>query len=207
MLLDLERRSIDLGTAAHEMIHQLAAESGFLPRHDAFPHWLNEGLAAQFEVIRGGRWSGISRAHDLRLPDWQTDSRPNPAGAPGQRRGIRARLSTRPLRTGRGACWFTTCVPGIRKSFSRSSICFAARIPEEPRTRPPRPVATGFPERSWREPSATTWTPSSTRLARPKHGNGENPARADTDRRMEKRSKRRPAFNDPPQKLMRPPRG
>jgi hypothetical protein len=71
MLLDLDRRSIDLGTAAHEMIHQLAAESGLLPRHDAFPVWLHEGLAAQFEVIRGGRWSGISRAHDLRLPDWR----------------------------------------------------------------------------------------------------------------------------------------
>jgi hypothetical protein len=76
LLLDLDRRSIDLGTAAHEMIHQLAAESGFLPRHDAFPHWLHEGLAAQFEVIRGGRWSGISRAHDLRLPDWRRIQEP-----------------------------------------------------------------------------------------------------------------------------------
>jgi hypothetical protein len=28
-------------------------------------------LAAQFEVIRGGRWAGLSRAHDLRLPDWR----------------------------------------------------------------------------------------------------------------------------------------
>ena len=78
MLLDLDRRSIDLGTAAHEMIHQLAAESGLLPRHDAFPAWLHEGLAAQFEVIRGGRWSGISRAHDLRLPDWRRIQDPIP---------------------------------------------------------------------------------------------------------------------------------
>ena len=71
MLLDLDRRSVDLGTAAHEMIHQLANDSGLVPRHDAFPVWLHEGLAAQFEVIRGGRWAGISRAHDLRLPDWR----------------------------------------------------------------------------------------------------------------------------------------
>jgi hypothetical protein len=70
-LLDLDWRAIDLGTAAHEMIHQLTADSGLLPRPDAFPHWLHEGLAAQFEVIRGGRWAGISRAHDLRLPDWR----------------------------------------------------------------------------------------------------------------------------------------
>jgi Protein of unknown function (DUF1570) len=71
LLLDLDRRSIDLGTAAHEMIHQLVIESGLVRRHDTFPHWMHEGLAAQFEVIRGGRWAGISRAHDLRLPDWR----------------------------------------------------------------------------------------------------------------------------------------
>jgi hypothetical protein len=76
MLLDLDRRSIDLGTAAHEMIHQLAAESGLVPQDDAFPHWMHEGLAAQFEVIRGGRWAGISRAHDLRLPDWRQIEQP-----------------------------------------------------------------------------------------------------------------------------------
>jgi hypothetical protein len=71
LLLDLDRRSVDLGTAAHEMIHQLAVESRLVPRHDMFPVWLHEGLAAQFEVIRGGRWAGISRPHDLRLPDWR----------------------------------------------------------------------------------------------------------------------------------------
>jgi hypothetical protein len=78
LLLDLDWRSIDLGTAAHEMVHQLAAESGLAPRHGAFPAWLHEGLAAQFEVIRGGRWSGISRAHDLRLPDWRKLESPLP---------------------------------------------------------------------------------------------------------------------------------
>jgi hypothetical protein len=76
MLLDLDRRYVDLGTAAHEMIHQLSANTGFSPDHRAFPQWLGEGFAAQFEVIRGGRWSGISRAHDLRLPDWRKLSPP-----------------------------------------------------------------------------------------------------------------------------------
>ena len=70
-LLDLDWRSSDLGLAAHEMVHQLAADSGLAPRHDAFPYWLHEGFAAQFELIRGGRWAGISRANDLRLPDWR----------------------------------------------------------------------------------------------------------------------------------------
>lgn len=71
LLLELDRRSIDLGTAAHEMVHQLVAASRLAPRHDDFPLWLHEGFAAQFEVIRGGRWAGVGRAHDLRLLDWR----------------------------------------------------------------------------------------------------------------------------------------
>jgi hypothetical protein len=77
LLLEMDRRAIDLGTAAHEMIHQVVAESRLIARHDDFPLWLHEGLAAQFEVVRGGRWAGIGRAHDLRLPDWR--SAPEPA--------------------------------------------------------------------------------------------------------------------------------
>jgi len=71
LLLELDRRAIDDGTAAHEMVHLLAANSGLIPRPDAFPVWLQEGLATQFEVIRGGRWAGIGQTHDLRLPDWR----------------------------------------------------------------------------------------------------------------------------------------
>jgi hypothetical protein len=32
----------------------------------------------QFELIRGGRWAGIGRAHDLRLPDWKKLQPPPP---------------------------------------------------------------------------------------------------------------------------------
>jgi hypothetical protein len=71
LLLEMQRQSMEQGTAAHEMVHLLVAESGLAPRHDDFPHWLHEGLAAQFEVVRGGRWAGFGRAHDLRLPDWR----------------------------------------------------------------------------------------------------------------------------------------
>jgi hypothetical protein len=71
LLLDLERRGFDDGTATHELIHLLVANSGLLPRHDAFPIWLQEGLAMQFEVIRGGRWAGVGRANEFRLPDWR----------------------------------------------------------------------------------------------------------------------------------------
>lgn len=72
LLLDLQRRSLAFGMAAHETIHQLAAVSSLAPRHRDFPTWLHEGLAAQFEVVRGGRWAGFGHAHDLRLQDWRS---------------------------------------------------------------------------------------------------------------------------------------
>ena len=72
LLLDLRWRAIDLGIAAHETVHQLVAASGLAARFDDFPIWLHEGFSAQFEVVRGGRWAGIGRANDQRLPDWRT---------------------------------------------------------------------------------------------------------------------------------------
>lgn len=81
LLLEAERRAYDEGITAHEMVHLLAADSGLNPRHDAFPLWLQEGLAMQFEVVRGGRWAGIGRPHDIRLPDWRR-IRPAPALEP-----------------------------------------------------------------------------------------------------------------------------
>jgi hypothetical protein len=71
LLLELECRSLDLGTAAHELVHQLVARTRLAPHHDDFPLWLHEGLAAQFEVVRGGRWAGIGQPHPLRLADWR----------------------------------------------------------------------------------------------------------------------------------------
>lgn len=81
LLLDLEWRAIDLGIAAHEEVHQLCGLGGLAPRFDDFPSWLHEGLAAQFEVVRGGRWAGFGRVHDSRLPDWRA-IRPEPRLAP-----------------------------------------------------------------------------------------------------------------------------
>ena len=71
LLFDLECRAIDVSTAAHEMIHQLVDATGLAPRPDAFPVWLHEGLAMQFEVVRAGRWAGLGRADDFRLPYWR----------------------------------------------------------------------------------------------------------------------------------------
>lgn len=72
LLLDLQWRMTDLGIAAHETVHLLTAETGLARNVEDFPAWLHEGLAAQFEVVRGGRWAGFGRVHDLRMPDWRT---------------------------------------------------------------------------------------------------------------------------------------
>ncbi len=71
LLNECQHRAFEDGTAAHEMVHMLVNESGLAPSTDRFPLWLHEGLAAQFEVVRSGRWAGVGRAHDLRLPDWR----------------------------------------------------------------------------------------------------------------------------------------
>jgi hypothetical protein len=69
--LELDRRTLDWAVAAHEMVHQLVAVSAIAPSHDAFPQWLHEGLAMQFEPMRGGRWAGIAATSDFRLKDWR----------------------------------------------------------------------------------------------------------------------------------------
>jgi Protein of unknown function (DUF1570) len=81
LLLDLDWRATDLGILAHETAHQLTTECGLAPRFDDFPTWLHEGIAAQFEVVRGGRWAGFGRANDRRLPDWRS-IKPGPRLAP-----------------------------------------------------------------------------------------------------------------------------
>ena len=81
LLLDLEWRSVDLGIAAHETVHQLMAASGLASRFDDLPNWIHEGFAAQFEVVRGGRWVGFGRINDQRIVDWR-GIRPGPRLAP-----------------------------------------------------------------------------------------------------------------------------
>ncbi len=70
LLLDMDWLSIDLPIAAHELIHQLVAASGLAPRFDDFPAWLHEGLAMQYESLRGGHWAGLDNPSVLRLRDW-----------------------------------------------------------------------------------------------------------------------------------------
>ncbi len=68
--MDLDRREIDLAVAAHETAHQLVKASRLAPGPEAFPHWLSEGLAMQFEAMEAGRWAGLGPPSSLRLADY-----------------------------------------------------------------------------------------------------------------------------------------
>lgn len=72
---------LETSAAAHELVHQLAAESGLEPRPGAFPSWLAEGLAAQFEPADGPRWLGPAGPNHRRLADCRRGD-PSPRLAP-----------------------------------------------------------------------------------------------------------------------------
>ena len=137
LLLDLDWRTTDLGIAAHETIHQMTTETGLAPHFDDFPAWLHEGIAAQFEVVRGGRWAGFGRANDQRLPDWRS-IRPLPRLAPllrdaGLGHGYRRDLYAE--------SW--ALVYFLRKAHPREFLAFLDRL------RTPAPASALRPERSF----------------------------------------------------------
>jgi hypothetical protein len=71
MVREIDRRRVEFGALAHELIHQLVAESRLAPRYESFPIWLHEGLAMQFETVRDGRWTGLDPINDTRLAHWR----------------------------------------------------------------------------------------------------------------------------------------
>ncbi|MDX2037153.1 MAG: DUF1570 domain-containing protein [Isosphaeraceae bacterium] len=81
LMLELDQLSADLGVTAHETVHQMVMSTGLARDHETFPTWLNEGLATQFEAVRGGIWAGYGRLNDRRLPDFRSQL-PGPRLAP-----------------------------------------------------------------------------------------------------------------------------
>lgn len=70
-LAGLDLAAVALGTATHETVHQLILATGICPEMEAFPRWLHEGLAMQFEAAPGGVWSGFHAVQPIRLADWR----------------------------------------------------------------------------------------------------------------------------------------
>lgn len=67
LLLDIQRENEDIEVVSHECTHQLAANSGLIPRDSLFVRWTHEGLAAYFEAPKEAAWSGIGAVNEQRL--------------------------------------------------------------------------------------------------------------------------------------------
>ncbi len=67
LLVDIAREDSDIEVVSHEITHQMAGNTGLLPRHVQCPSWVHEGLATYFETPNGASWGGIGAVNDSRL--------------------------------------------------------------------------------------------------------------------------------------------
>lgn len=72
MLVDIEREDSDIEVVSHETTHQMAGNTGLLPRHVRIPSWVHEGLASYFETPDGATWGGIGAVNESRLSLYRT---------------------------------------------------------------------------------------------------------------------------------------
>jgi hypothetical protein len=68
-LFKMWQENEDITVVSHECAHQMAGNTGLLPRHVMVPSWVHEGLATYFECPKDATWSGIGAVNEDRL-DW-----------------------------------------------------------------------------------------------------------------------------------------
>lgn len=66
-IVNLERENLDIEVVSHETTHQMAGNTGLLPRDVYIPSWVHEGLATYFETPEGANWGGIGAVNSDRL--------------------------------------------------------------------------------------------------------------------------------------------
>lgn len=71
MLIEIEREDNDITVVSHETTHQMAGNTGLLPRHVRIPSWVHEGLATYFETPDGATWAGIGAVNEERLSTYR----------------------------------------------------------------------------------------------------------------------------------------
>ena len=75
LLIKVAREESDIEVVSHEATHQLAGNSGVLPRGKIGARWAHEGLASYFETPAGAGWGGIGAVNQTRLADYRVISR------------------------------------------------------------------------------------------------------------------------------------
>ncbi len=67
LLSEIGQEDSDIEVVSHETTHQMAGNTGLLPRRVQIPVWVHEGLASYFESPRDASWSGIGAVNRDRL--------------------------------------------------------------------------------------------------------------------------------------------
>lgn len=75
LLVKVAREESDIEVVSHEATHQLAGNSGLMPRGKIGARWAHEGLASYFETPSGAGWGGIGAVNQTRLADYKIVSR------------------------------------------------------------------------------------------------------------------------------------
>jgi hypothetical protein len=67
LLLKISREEADTEVVSHEATHQLAGNTGLMPREKIGLKWAHEGLASYFETPAGTGWVGVGAVNATRL--------------------------------------------------------------------------------------------------------------------------------------------
>jgi hypothetical protein len=67
VLFDIQQENMDITVVSHEATHQMAGNTGLLPRGVMIPSWVHEGLATYFEAPADGAWAGIGAVNEDRI--------------------------------------------------------------------------------------------------------------------------------------------
>jgi len=67
LMVSAAQERSDIKVVTHEATHQLAGNTGLLPRYVRIPSWAHEGLATYFEAPAEATWSGVGAVNENRL--------------------------------------------------------------------------------------------------------------------------------------------
>jgi hypothetical protein len=80
LLVKLTREEDDIEVVSHEATHQLAGNTGLMPRGKIALRWAHEGFATYFETSSDAGWGGIGAVNEGRLKSYyRVSSDPNRA--------------------------------------------------------------------------------------------------------------------------------
>lgn len=75
LLIKISKEESDIEVVSHEATHQLAGNTGLMPRKKLGLRWAQEGLASYFETPAGAGWGGIGAVNASRLMGYRRIAR------------------------------------------------------------------------------------------------------------------------------------